>query len=78
MSKTLAAEGEQQCTSENDRDITIVAELLAARQVTMDRCPSQLVGDAPLTLADMPKLIQVRRTQQEGGWRARMASAVLH
>ena len=65
-------------TSDNDRDLTLVAELLAARQVTMDRCPSQLLGDAPITMADMPKLIQVRRTQQEGGWCARMASAAVH
>ena len=53
----------QACTSKQDRDLRLVAELLSARTVTMGRSPSHLDGGAPLTLADMPKLVQVLTRQ---------------
>ena len=51
--------GHPKVYSDEDSELVQVAELLAARRSTMQRTPDSLQGDAALTLADMPKIIQM-------------------
>jgi len=55
--------GHPKVYSDEDSDLVQVAELLEARRSTMARTPDSLQGDAALTLADMPKIIQMLEKQ---------------